>query len=103
MPNGCKTPANLNQYLGKEVFIPVSVTATGSGSSGTYTMDGVASFFFAGYSSLPSAGSAAVYKDELNVCSSKCIWGWFTSGLMPVGSSLGTSTGKGATNIVPVG
>lgn len=103
VPNGCKTAANLDQYLGKEVFIPVSVTATGSGSSGSYTMDGVASFFLAGYSQLPAGGSNAVYKDELNVCDKKCIWGWFTSGLQPVGSSLSTGSSKGAKSVVPVG
>jgi hypothetical protein len=103
VPNGCKTAANLNQYLGKEVLIPISVTATGTGTSGVYTMDGVASFFLAGYASLPSGGSAAVYKDELNVCSNKCIWGWFTSGLLPVGSSLGTGSSKGPAITVPAG
>jgi hypothetical protein len=103
VPDGCKSSTNLNQYLGKEVYIPISVTATGTGTAGTYTMDGVASFFMAGYSSLPAGGTAAVYKDELNVCSNKCIWGWFTSSMMPVDSALGTSTGKGAIKVVPVG
>jgi len=103
VPNGCKTVANLNQFLGKEVFIPISATATGTGTSGVYTIDGVASFFFAGYSSLPAGGSEAVYKDELSVCSNKCIWGWFTSGLQPVGSSLSSGSNKGAKNVVPVG
>jgi hypothetical protein len=103
VPDGCKTAANLNQYLGKEVFIPISVSATGTGTSGTYTMDGVASFFLAGYASLPAGGSSAVYKDETNVCNNKCIWGWFTSGLMPAGSSLSTGSSKGAALTVPVG
>jgi len=103
VPDGCKSSTNLNQYLGKEVFIPISVTATGTGTAGSYTMDGVASFFMAGYSSLPAGGSAAVYKDELNVCSNKCIWGWFTSGIRPVGSTLGSGSSKGAKDIVPVG
>lgn len=104
VPNGCKTAVNLNQYLGKEVFVPISVTATGTGTSATYTMDGVASFFMAGYSSLPSGGTSAVYKDELNVCANKCIWGWFTSGLMPVSTSIGPpNSAKGAVNIVPLG
>ncbi|GAA2741644.1 hypothetical protein GCM10009868_08440 [Terrabacter aerolatus] len=103
VPNGCKTPANLDQYLGSEVFIPVSESVTGNGSSGTYTMSGVASFFLAGYSSLPAAGSNAVYNDELNVCSSKCIWGWFTSGLLPSGSSIGSGPSKGGKVIGPAG
>ncbi|MGO4663051.1 hypothetical protein AB4Z14_14390 [Terrabacter sp. 2TAF16] len=103
VPNGCKTSANLDQYLGKEVFIPVSETVTGNGSSGTYTMSGVASFFLAGYSSLPAAGSNAVYKDELNVCSSKCIWGWFTSALLPVGASISSGPSKGGKVVAPAG
>jgi Flp pilus assembly protein TadG len=103
VPDGGKSAANLQQYLGKEVYIPISVTATGTGTSGSYTMDGVASFFLAGYSSLPAGGSAAVYKDELNVCSAKCIWGWFTSSMMPVDSALGTTSGKGGIKVVSVG
>ncbi|GGN09560.1 hypothetical protein GCM10009721_41820 [Terrabacter tumescens] len=103
VPNGCKTASNLNQWVGREVFIPIAISDTGSGTSGVYQLDGVASFFLAGYSSLPSGGTYAVYKDELNVCSSKCIWGWFTSGLLPVGSSVGTGTSKGSNIVVPVG
>lgn len=111
--NGASVPSNcsgtvLQKYLGKEVYIPIGVSLSGQ----TYTIDGVASFYLAGFANLPSTNpkSVAIYKEPNYVCTGKCngstqyLWGWFTSSIKPV-SSLGGLGGadRGAKTIVPAG
>jgi hypothetical protein len=109
LPGTCKD--SLAGYLGKEVYIPVAIEATGTGTGGTYKVEGIASFFFAGYAQMSSANpkSQAVYKEPSGLCSGKCngstsyIWGWFTSGIVPTSTVIGTGPSRGGTAIVPVG
>ena len=97
LPNPCKDNNDLNNFLGKETAIPIAISATGSGSSATFTLSGIAKFFVAGFVKVSAAQpsqSAAVYKEPNTVCTGKCngsvtyFWGWFTSGLLPVGTSI---------------
>ena len=109
LPGTCKD--QLAGYVGREVYIPVAIEASGTGSGGTYTVDGVASFFFAGYAQMASADpkNKAVYKEPTGLCTGKCngstsyIWGWFTTGIVPTSTTIGTGTPRGGTAVVPVG
>lgn len=100
----CKKPS-FDSWLGKEVFIPIAGSWT---KSGTYHIDGVASFYLAGYANLGGGvGTNAIYNRPTYVCtgcnpSYKYIWGWFTSGIKPVGS-IGSGPSLGASVIVPAG
>jgi len=108
LPNPCKDRGDLNSYLGKETAIPIAISATGSGSSATFTLSGIARFYVAGFVKVSAAQpsqSAAVYAEPASVCTGKCngsvtyFWGWFTSGLLPVGTVIGTGDSLGA-NVV---
>ena len=78
-------------YLGTEVFIPIAIAASGTGSGGTYTIDGVASFFFAGYVQVcqRQPEEQGGLHEPSGLCTGKCngsttyIWGWFTSDIVP--------------------
>lgn len=101
--------SELNKYLGTEVFIPIHGAVTGEGSGGKYDIVGVASFYFAGWKL--SNKSHEVYEEPEDVCTGKkCdtgsvsyIWGWFTSGQLPVGSIDPDAEDLGVTIIKPAG
>lgn len=111
-PDGtCKD--DMKKYLGTEVLIPVFSSVSGSGSGVTYTLAGIASFYLAGWQDIPSAKPSkthSVYKMPTpgpnpaplpGFCyeggkDANCIWGWFTSPLLPVGT-----TGPGVPELGP--
>lgn len=106
VPSGCS--GNITPYLGTEVYVPIGVSL----NSGTYTIDGVASFYLAGYDNLPSGvpNSQAVYNEPSYVCSGKCngsqqyLWGWFTSSVKPISSVTGLGgTPRGGNQVTPAG
>lgn len=78
------------------IMIPIFVQVNGlSGSNGEYRIDGFAAFYLTGYN-LPGAKQASVASGaDLCKGAEKCLYGWFTKALVPVGSL--TSGGSGAT------
>lgn len=104
----------LKKYLGTEVFIPIHVDHDGTGAGGKYEISGVASFYLAGWHGLSSAAPTktyGIYQEPAGVCTDpKCgtgsvayVWGWFTSGQLPVGSIDPDADDFGAVAIQPAG
>lgn len=78
------------------IMLPIFVETNGlSGSNGEYRIDGFAAFYLTGYN-LPGATQKSVASNK-DLCkgSEKCLYGWFTKALVPVGSL--TGGGSGAT------
>lgn len=112
VPSSCKS-GSIAGYLGKTVAIPIYDSFADNGSAGTYHIIGVSIFYLAGYTKLSAASpqTASVYQQPSTVCSGKCngstgyVWGWFTTGLLPVTASQPAQSGTnyGATQIYPAG
>ena len=81
----------LNALVGTLLYLPVFDQASGSGSGGQYRIHGFAAFYFDGYA-LPGAHPNTVNPHgTVTKCkgSDKCIYGWFTQGLVPTGGQIG--------------
>lgn len=106
LPNACKSGA-LKDFVGKEVLIPIISSVTGTGTNAKYTVDGVSSFFLAGYNNVSAAQpqDIAVYTGGPCVgYKSECVWGWFTSPLLPLSTGTGgTGTPRGPVSVWPAG
>lgn len=111
--NQCSA-TDLQKYVGTEVFIPITDQVVGTGSTASYHVSGVASFFFAGWDNFSTAAPTktySVYAEPATVCppttcngaSDQYIWGWFTSGEKPLDSSIIGTVDRGATQIVQAG
>jgi Flp pilus assembly protein TadG len=87
--DACKAALAADWAAKSVVYIAIYTTITGSGSNSVYTLKGFAAFVITGYS-LPGA-SASDWLNSANNCSgsNKCINGYFTTGIMPDGSSPG--------------
>ena len=88
----CKT-ALQNDWTNKTVvYLPVYSAISGTGSSVTYTLLGFAAFVITGYSL--TGASEPDWLNPANTCkgTNKCIFGYFTQGLIPSTGGLG---GKG--------
>ncbi len=96
--SGC-SDANLASYVGTEVYVPVITAVSGTGGNAVYTVSGISSFFLAGYKNLAggvtdknayistdSAYRAKTCDPDASSWKSACVWGWFTSPVMPIGS-----------------
>jgi hypothetical protein len=95
----------ISASVGKVLFLPVYSAATGSGSTGSYTIAGFAAFYVSGYS-LPGAHPTRVASPVGgHLCSGadKCIYGWFTQGLVPLPSTIGSGPSMGARVVALVG
>ena len=91
-PAGCKQ-GGIAPYVGTVMLIPIFKEVVGN----TYVIDGLASFYLAGYANVPSGGPKSMdgYKSSLfPVCnegsSTTCLYGWFTAPLVKVGSISGS-------------
>lgn len=118
-PDGsCKD--DMQKYLGTEVLIPVFSKVSGSGSGTTFTLAGISSFYLAGWQDIPSAKpkkTHSVYRMPTpgprpapapGFCyeggkDANCIWGWFTSPLLPIGAVSNTAPDRGPKVIQLVG
>lgn len=88
----CKT-ALQNDWTNKTVvYLPVYSAISGTGSGVTYTLLGFAAFVITGYSL--TGASEPDWLNPANTCkgTNKCIFGFFTQGLIPSTGGLG---GKG--------
>lgn len=110
-PGSCEDSDAIADYVGTQVYIPIAASASGKGSHGSFGLSGIASFYLAGYEEVPAAKpkSYAAFKQPTGVCTGKCngsvtyLWGWFTSGLLPAGTPIGTSPSRGTNVITPAG
>ncbi|GAB4068345.1 hypothetical protein GCM10028777_27150 [Angustibacter speluncae] len=97
MPTPCRSViANIVGTGGGLVMMPIYVETNGlTGSNGKYRIDGFAAFYLTGYA-MPGERQDSVASGT-RYCrgSDKCLYGWFTKALVPVGSL--TSGGSGAT------
>ena len=108
--SGC-TNSTLSKYVGTEVYIPVITAVTGTGGNAVYTVTGISSFFLAGYKNMAGgvtdtnvySGTDSAYRSktcdpDASSWKSACVWGWFTSPILPIGSM----GGAGGANRGPV-
>lgn len=106
LPSTCKS-GDLKSFVGTEVDIPVITAVSGTGTNAVFTVDGISSFFFAGYSNISAAGPSDFNVYGGSPCAafkSQCIWGWFTSPIRPVGQAGGGGgTPRGPIVISPAG
>lgn len=94
------------KYVGTTAFLPITDEWDGSrGAHGQYHITGVVAFFVAGFVSQPSAGTYEMYQQRTTICNSKCFWGWFTSGILPISAATPPigGTDYGAEQIAPAG
>jgi hypothetical protein len=86
----CKTTLGDLYTSHKPVLIPVYDGVTGNGSHTTYHLSGFSSFVLTGYA-LPGL-SASSWLSGRTLCSGsdKCLYGYFTTAILPSGGSFGT-------------
>jgi hypothetical protein len=88
----------LAALVGTLLYLPVFDQASGTGSGGQYRIKGFAAFYLSGYK-LAGAHPATVNPPgTVTACtgSDKCIYGWFTQGLVPTGGQIGSGPSMGA-------
>jgi Flp pilus assembly protein TadG len=87
--NACKAALAAAYASRSIVYLALYTKITGTGANSVYTLKGFAAFVVTGYK-LPGA-SASDWLNPANNCSgsNKCINGYFTSGIIPGGSSPG--------------
>lgn len=90
---------DISSYVGKVVAVPIYDSFKDGGSNATYNIVGISEFYLAGYTKLKGGiGTKAAYAEPASVCpvtDSKCktgslnyLWGWFTTGLLPIDSTI---------------
>lgn len=108
---GCKADG-IQKWLGKEVLIPIFTSVSGTGDNTFYTLEGVSSFYLAGWQNMQTAQPNKDYSvynpPSNNYCGSgvnakTCIWGWFTSPILPLGTLPGNGTPRGPVVVAPAG
>ena len=88
-PSGC----DLAPLVGHTAYIPIYQDTNGlNGGNGQYLLNGVAAFYFTGYSIPSQRPKSIATNTRLCTPSQTCIYGWFTTGVMPSGS-LGSDSG----------
>ena len=87
--NACKAALAAAYAARSVVYLAIYTKITGSGANSVYTLKGFAAFVVTGYK-LPGA-TASDWLNSANNCSgsNKCINGYFTTGIIPGGSSPG--------------
>jgi hypothetical protein len=86
--SGCQTALAADQAGKKLIYLAVYTSVSGTGSGAVYTLKGFAAFVVTGYK-LPSfSASDWLNPANNNNCSSKCIFGYFTQGIVPYNGSL---------------
>ena len=91
------------------MLIPVFESVVDNGNNTVYTLAGVSSFYFAGWDNMQTACPGkeySVYKSNPvnNFCGNginakTCIWGWFTSPLLPLGTLASGAPSRGPKTI----
>jgi hypothetical protein len=87
--SGCQTALPADQAGRRPIYLAVYTSVSGNGANAVYTLKGFAAFVVTGYT-LPSlSASDWLNPANNNNCSSKCIDGYFTQGIIPYDGSLG--------------
>jgi Flp pilus assembly protein TadG len=95
----CKT-ALQNAYSAKSViYLPIYDSVTGNGTNGVYHLKGFAAFVVTGYNLPGFKASSWITGKDYCKGSDKCVYGFFTQGLIPAGGQVGGGTNLGA-NVV---
>ncbi len=91
------------------VIVPIYNEATGTGSKGTYRLEGFAAFIITGWGNLfpgfKDADSTLTGKSSKSLCPSGdvCVFGYFTNALVPWSGGFSSTTNYGATVIKTIG
>lgn len=112
----------LANFVGQEVDVPVVSFVQNNGSNLEYTVDGIATFYLAGYHSISAAhpSDKDAYKPDVPAYAEKacmylnpsgvykfyksaCMWGWFTSPLRQVGTIDPSVHDRGTDVVQPAG
>jgi Flp pilus assembly protein TadG len=80
----CQAALAAAQASRQAIFLPVYTAVTGTGSNTVYTLKGFAAFVVTGYS-LPGFSASDWLKPSNNICSFKCIDGYFTQEIITGG------------------
>jgi Flp pilus assembly protein TadG len=92
-PKACQTALTADQAGKTLIYLPVYTSVSLNGANGVYTLQGFAAFVVTGYN-LPSISASDWLNPANSSCSSPCIDGYFTQGIVPyTGSLSGTYLG----------
>jgi len=99
-PTDCKTALSNARNNQTVVYIPIYNAETGTGNNGVYTLAGFAAFVVTGYA-LPGLVAKSWLPGSTASCkgTAKCVYGMFTTGLIPASGVVGGGTSFGA-NVV---
>jgi len=98
-PQDCKHAGPISSFVGTVVNIPIFKDVTIANGTATYTLDGIAAFYLAGYANISTVADMFGYTPPATLqcgpgISTTCIWGWFTQP-DPTGGSIGGATVRG--------
>jgi hypothetical protein len=80
--SACQTALASAQSSRKAIYLPIYTSFTGTGNNTRFTLKGFAAFVVTGYS-LPGFSASDWLHPANNICSFKCIDGYFTKALIP--------------------
>lgn len=95
---GCKDA--LPGLVGSIVYVPIFTTVTSTGTNSTYTIDGVAAFYLAGFRVPGASSDGFTPRDPSGAttpsCTGEkdCMWGWYVAPVVPSGQ-IDTGTNRG--------
>ncbi len=100
-PGACKS-ALLDAWTTKSIiYLPIYDGVSGVGGNGTYHLAGFAAFVITGYQ-LPGAKKKSwITGNDYCSGSDKCVYGFFTQGLLPGGAIGGPTMGANTTQLMP--
>ncbi len=101
IPSDCRSV--IASLVGTVIFLPIFDQANGlTGANGSYHISGLAAFYLTGYS-FPSDRRASIASGSAFCTPSQsCLYGWFTTGVAPPGSTVG-GTPRGSVVVQLIG
>lgn len=94
---GNSAPCSLTPYRGTVVFLPIFDDVAGQGRNGRYHVKYLVAFYLTGWSVPGDRQASTATGNRYCRPSQTCIYGWFTSGLIPAGSATGGGSGGSPT------
>jgi len=101
--NACRYALTTARDNRSVLMMPVFDGVNGTGSHATFSLDGLSAFVLTGYA-LPGISAASSLSGQ-RYCSGsdKCLYGYFTTEILPKGSVSGTATNYGVSAVALVG
>jgi hypothetical protein len=91
--NSPPASCNMRTLLGTTVYLPIFDNINDlSGSNGEYHVKYLVAFYLTGYNVPSDRPPSVATGRQYCTPSQTCIYGWFTSGLLPVGTTTGGGT-----------